>query len=161
LQRRKKQLKYNLIKGDFMRIVICGSVNFAEKIREVERALKERGHDVVLPYSIMGYGLDTDEEAQKLKTSDGFNTKVKPGLTKRHFNEIKNGDAILVVNVEKKGIPNYIGGATFSEIMLAFHYGKKIFFLNPIPDDERLAMFRDELECVQPVVLKGDLNLVK
>lgn len=36
-----------------MKIVICGSVNFPEKIREIEKGLKDRGHEVVVPYSII------------------------------------------------------------------------------------------------------------
>ena len=51
---------------------------------------------------------------------------------------------------------NYIGGATFSEIMLAFHGYKKIYFLNPIPEEPKT--FVDELETVSPIILNGDLG---
>ena len=96
-----------------------------------------------------------------MKESDGFVRDCKPDLTKRHFDEIRKGDAIVVVNEEKNGVPNYVGGATFSEIMLAFYFGKKIFFLNPIPEHEKVAPFREEMETVNPVILNGDLDMVR
>lgn len=144
-----------------MKIVICGSVNFPEKIKEIEAGLKEKGHDVVVPYSIIKHSLNSYEDAQKLKESEGHIKTEKPELTKRHFDEIKNADAILVVNVEKNDIPNYIGGATFAEMMFAFYCNKKIFLLNSIPTHEKLAFFRDEIEAVQPVVINRNLDLVK
>lgn len=143
-----------------MKIVICASVNFPEKIREVEKGLKERGHKVVIPYSIIKHSIQSYEDAQKLKEMYDYQTAEKPEFTRRHFNEIKNADAILVVNVEKNSIPDYIGGATFSEMMFAFYWEKKIFLLNPIPTHEKLAFFRDEIEAVQPVVLNRNLDLV-
>lgn len=144
-----------------MKIVICGSVNFPEKIREVEKGLKDRGHEVVVPYSIIKHNLNTYEDADRLKGSEGFVNIGKKEFTKRHFDEVRNSDAILVVNVEKHGIENYIGGATFSEIMLAFYYNKRIFLLNPIPIDKKVAFFKDEIESVDPIMIDGDLDLVK
>jgi len=144
-----------------MKIVICGSVNFPEKIREIEKGLKDRGHEVVVPYSIIKHRLKSYDDALKLKESEEHIKTEKPELTRRHFDEIKNADAILAVNVEKHGIKNYIGGATFSEIMLAFYYKKKIFFLNPIPTDERLSFIFDELAAVKPVTVGDNFSLVK
>lgn len=143
-----------------MRIAICGSANFPEKMKEIEKGLKERGHEVVIPASIIRYNLNNYDDAQRLKESDGHTKNIKPQLTIEHFNKIKNSDAILVVNLEKNGIPNYIGGGTFAEIMFAFYYGKRIFFLNPIPTHEKLAFLRDEMECTQPII-NGNLDLVK
>lgn len=144
-----------------MKIVICASVNFPEKIREIERGLIDKGHEAVVPYSIIKHNIQNYEDAQKLKEMDDYQTAEKPEFTRRHFNEIKNADAIFVVNVEKNGIPNYIGGATFAEMMFASYLNKKIFLLNPIPAHEKLAFFRDEIEAVQPVVLNGNPDLVK
>ena len=132
-----------------------------EKIKEIEKGLKERGHDVVIPHSINEFSIknhDDDEELRKMTNKDH---SIKQRLTIRHFDEINNSDAILVVNEEKKGIPNYIGGATFSEMMFALYRGKKIFLLNPIPTHERIEFFRDEIEGIDPVVISGNLDLVK
>jgi hypothetical protein len=144
-----------------MKIVICGSVNFPEKIREIEKQLVEKGHDVVIPHGVEKYDVKNYSEAESLKQRDDYVKNVKPELTIKHFNEIKNSDAILVVNVEKKGIPNYIGGATFAEIMFAFYHKKKIFLLNPIPTHDKVSLFRDEIECVRPIVVNSNLDLIK
>ncbi|UCD07826.1 MAG: hypothetical protein JSW41_02575 [Candidatus Aenigmatarchaeota archaeon] len=144
-----------------MKIVICGSINFPEKIKEIEKQLVEKGHDVVIPYGVEKYDVKNYSEAESLKQKDDYVKNVKPELTIKHFDEIKNSDAILVVNVEKRGIPNYIGGATFAEIMFAFYHKKKIFLLNPIPTHEKTDFFREEIECTQPVVINGNLGLIK
>ena len=65
------------------------------------------------------------------------------------------------MNLDKGGIRNYVGGATFSEIMLAFYHGKKIFLLNPVPTDERLSFIAGEMESCRPVVLNGNLDLIR
>ncbi len=144
-----------------MKIVICGSVNFPEKIREIEKQLLEMGHEVVIPYSIIKHNLKSYEDAQKIKDNKEFVKAIKPELTIRHFNEIKKADAILVVNVEKNGIPDYIGGATFAELMFAFYEKKKIFLLNPIPVHEKISILQDEIEGVHPIVINGNLDLIK
>jgi hypothetical protein len=144
-----------------MKVVICGSLNFPDKIKEVEAGLKERGHEAVIPCTIWKNNITSFDDAQKLKESDEYLEKLKIERTKAHFDEIKNGDAILVVNVEKRGIPNYIGGATLSEIMFALYFDKKIFFLNPIPTHEKLAFFADEIEGSHPIIINGNLDLIK
>lgn len=141
-----------------MKIVICGSANFVEKMIELKKTLTKKGHKAVIPYSIIKYNLENHEDAQRLKEKKNYITAVKPEMTRRHFDEIKDSDAVLIVNQEKNGIPNYLGGATFAEMLFAFYLEKKIFFLNPIPDHERLSLFRDEIEAVKPKVINGNLE---
>lgn len=70
--------------------------------------------------------------------------------------KVRGNDAVLVLNFEKNGQKNYIGGATFLEIFRAFDYGRKIFLYNPIPD----SIFKDELTGMNPKVIYGDLSLI-
>ena len=74
---------------------------------------------------------------------------------------IKNMDAVLVLNYDKnkdgKIYKNYIGGATFLEMYDAFRLGKKIFLMNDIPE----GMLFDEIEGFNPIILKGNIDLVK
>jgi hypothetical protein len=145
-----------------MIITLCGSLNFAKEILEIKNRLEEMGHEVLIPASITVFSIRNENDAEKLK--DGrkkYIDEIKPVYTKKHFKLVEKSDAILVVNIDKKGIKNYIGGATFAEIMVAFYLGKKIFFLNPIPRDEKMSFFVDELECVKPVVLNGNLEMAK
>jgi hypothetical protein len=70
--------------------------------------------------------------------------------------KVRANDAVLVLNFEKRGQANYIGGATFLEIFKAFELGKKIFLYNPVPDN----IFTDELLGMGPLVINGDLSLI-
>ncbi len=144
-----------------MKITICGSLNFSEDILKIKEKLEARGHEIKLPKSIIDFSIKNSAEADKFKADREKYMKVKPTYTKEHFKNIADSDAVLIVNEKKHGIKNYIGGATFAEIMLAFHYNKKIFLMNPIPTDEKLAVIRDEIESVKPVVINGNLDLIK
>ena len=76
----------------------------------------------------------------------------------RHSEEvISNMDAVLVLNYDKNGQKNYIGGATFLEIYDAFRFGKKIFFVNDLPE----GMLKDELIGFNGLVINGDLGEIK
>jgi len=70
--------------------------------------------------------------------------------------KVEANDAVFILNFEKHGQPNYIGGATFLETFKAFELGKKIFLYNPIPDN----IFKDELIAMDPVVINGDLDKI-
>ena len=71
-------------------------------------------------------------------------------------NKIKQNDAVLVLNFEKNGVKNYIGGATFLEMYDAFRLDKKIFLYNDIPQ----GMLYDEILGFKPIIIKGDLEKV-
>jgi hypothetical protein len=145
-----------------MKIALCGSLNFTEDMIRIKEQLEKKGHEVLLPPSLRKFGLKNADDAEKLKSNrKKYINEIKPVYTKEHFKNIMNSDAILVLNKEKHGIENYIGGATFAEIMLAFHYNKKIFFFNPIPRDEKFSFIMDELEAVKPTILNGNLDLIE
>jgi len=66
-------------------------------------------------------------------------------------------DAVLTLNFDKNGKKNYIGGATFIEIYEAFMKNKKIYLYNDIPE----GMLYDEISGFSPIIINGDLSLVK
>jgi len=142
-----------------MKITLCGSINFVEEILEIKNKLVRMGHEVFVPKSIIDFSIKNSEEAEKLKTDKKrYIEEIKPTYTTNHFELIEKSDAILVVNLEKNNIKNYIGGATFAEMMVAFYLGKKIFLLNPIPQDERLKFIVDEMEAIKPIILNGKID---
>ena len=145
-----------------MIITICSSVDFTPKIKEITETLRAVGHTVHIPhYSqkiIDGEVTLEDYLKQKNKNGDAqMRAAADHDLIKRHYNLIQNSNAILVVNCDKKGIKNYIGGNTFLEMGFAYVLNKKIFILNPIPD---IVMINDELKNINPVVLNNDLTLI-
>ncbi|MBI2405418.1 hypothetical protein HYV22_04585 [Candidatus Gottesmanbacteria bacterium] len=138
-----------------MTITICGSMQFHEKMREVKRLLEEQGHTVLVPKSIelmdtVGYVHPTVDEGR-------IQAKIEHDFIREHFKKIEEADAILVLNYDKKGIKNYIGGNTFLEMGLAFWLGKKMYLLNPIPDMDYLT----EMHAMQPTILDGDVLKLK
>lgn len=130
-----------------MKIVICGSMNFIPQMKKAKEKLEKLGHKVVVPEL---YNARTIKNEQKF-------LKTKAGLIHAHFKEIKAGDAILVLNYDHKGIKNYIGGNSFLEMGIAYHYRKKIYLLNSIPQN---TSYLDEIKAMKPLSLKGDLKLL-
>ncbi|GAI11740.1 unnamed protein product, partial [marine sediment metagenome] len=83
--------------------------------------------------------------------------KRKYGYIKWWYDSIKNSDGILVLNYDKNGIKNYIGGNTLIEIGFAHVNNKKVFLLNPIPKE---APYIDEIKAMVDVVLNRDLSKI-
>jgi len=145
-----------------MKIVICASISFTHKIKEVSDELKKLGHKVEIPFyseKILGGELSL-EEYERIKQKNGdleLRKKAKEDLIKKYFKLIKDADAILVLNLDKNGIKNYIGGNTFLEMGFAYVLGKKIFLFNEIPD----VPYKDEIKAMNPIVIHGDISKIK
>jgi predicted RNA-binding protein with PUA domain len=136
-----------------MKIVVCGSMTFAKQMVEAEKELQRLGHEVVLPRFTEEYAqMATLEEMH----GESAKNKIKHGLIREYFEEIKRGDAILVLSGERHGIKNYVGGNSFLEMAFAHVLDKKIFFLNPIPE----MGCKDEMIAMQPIILNGDLSKI-
>ena len=71
-----------------------------------------------------------------------------------HYKHICESDAVLIVNLEKNGIKNYIGGNVLMEMSQAYVNSKKIFLLNGVPQDLPYAA---EIEAMDPICLNGNL----
>lgn len=126
-------------------------MQFHTEMSRAQLDLQTMGHTVYVPKSIelmetIGYVHPTIDEAK-------VEAKIEHDFIREHFKKIEKSDAILVLNYDKKGIANYIGGNTFLEIGLAYWLGKKLFLLNPIPDMDYIT----ELHAMQPIVIHGDL----
>ncbi len=134
-----------------MTIAVCGSMKFHNEMREAEDQLEKRGHTVLVPKGIIL--MDTTHYSVPSADEERITHKIEHDFIREHFRKIEKSDAILVLNYEKRGIPNYIGGNTFLEMGLAFWLGKKIYLLNPIPDMD----YKTEMFAMQPIVLHGDL----
>ena len=149
-----------------MKIVICGSIDFTPTIKEVADNLVKLGHNVDIPLTsqriLNGELTLEDFKREKNKNGDGAfresaMRKIKDDVIKRYYNKINESDAILVLNLEKKGIVNYIGGNTFLEMGFAHVLDKKIFLYNDVPE----ISYSDEIDAMQPIILDGDLFKIK
>jgi nucleoside 2-deoxyribosyltransferase len=137
-----------------MIITICGSMQFHKEMRDVQSRLKSTGHTALVPKSIDL--MDTHGYVHPAQDEERINAKIQYDFIREHFRKIEKADAILILNYDKKGVRNYIGGNTFLEMGLAFWLGKKIYLLHPIPDMD----YRTEMHAMQPTVLDGDLSKI-
>ncbi|MBI4983056.1 hypothetical protein HZC32_00200 [Candidatus Woesearchaeota archaeon] len=137
-----------------MRIAVCGSMTFCQRMVEVEQELKQLGHEVILPEFTHDYAkLDTDEH----RHNESFKNKIQHNLIPKYFEKIKLCDAILVINESRHNIENYIGGNSFLEMGFAHILNKKIFVMNPLPE----MLYGDELQAMQPIVIEKNFDLIK
>jgi predicted RNA-binding protein with PUA domain len=142
-----------------MKIVICASLDFTPKVKEVANQLSEQGHKITIPKTseMILNGEVTLEQIIKEKENGKISKRViKQNSFKYYFEKIKEADAILVLNFKKKDIEGYIGRSTFLEMGFAHVLGKKIFLLNKIPD----MNYRDEISAMEPVILEGNLSRI-
>lgn len=137
-----------------MTITICGSMQFHQKMREARETLETLGHTVLVPKSLEL--MDKEGFVHPTTDEEKITAKIEYDFIREHFRKIEKSAAILVLNYDKKGIKNYIGGNTFLEMGLAFWLGKKIYLLNPIPAMD----YKTEMHAMQPVVLNGDLSRI-
>jgi len=133
-----------------MKIYIICSKHFYDRIPPIKEELERTGHEIMLPSS---YEDPFKEESVK---AEGLEAHVrwKADMIRLHGPRVGANDAVLVLNFEKRGQPNYIGGATFLEIYKAWELQKHIFLYNPLPE----GIFTDELKAFAPVVINGDLS---
>jgi len=128
-------------------------MTFVKKMTEIGNGLRKLNHEIILPKFTEEYArMDNLDEIH----SESVKNKIDHDLIRDYFKEISNADAILVINEDKSGIKNYIGGNSFLEMGFAYVLNKTIFLLNPIPE----VSYRDELEAMQPIILNGDLGKI-
>lgn len=136
-----------------MKIFICCSKHLYHQVLPIKKQLEVMGHKVVLPNSFLKPL--KEEELKKQDPKEHIQWKRK--MIRQQNKKVEANDAVLVLNFEKRGQKNYIGGATFLEIFRAFDLKKKIFLYNPIPK----GMLEDELKALVTEVIEGDLLKVK
>ena len=137
-----------------MRIGIIGSMQYAERMLEARDDLKKLGHDAFVTDLHEDFLGKSDEEKEEIKIEQ----KNNQDAIREFWRAMQGADAVLVLNYDKNGVKNYIGGNTLMEIGFAHVLEQKIFLLNPIPD---ILFYKTEIEAVRPIVINGDLSKIK
>ena len=116
-----------------MNICLVGSLRDSERIQEIARELKQKGHHVLTP-------LDQSEA----RFADRVQSKHE--FMKGMFNQIGQCEAVLAVNdVNRGGVRGYIGPNTFLQLGMAMAQNKLLFSLAPW--DEHLP-YAEELNAM-------------
>jgi hypothetical protein len=119
------------------KLVICASASFESEIVEWKDKIEKSGYEVI-------------KYPRKIK--DNFLTNYKREFTE-HYDAISSADVLLALNLEKKGVPGYIGSGVFAEMAFAIGLNRvldkkiEVCYLNPIP--EEILPYSDELKLWQ------------
>ncbi len=137
-----------------MKIAIATSMMFAERAMEVKKELEKSDNEVFISEFVGALLGKTDKEKEKLII---FQKNEKDAI-RRFWEQIRKSDALLVLNYDRRGVKNYIGGNTLMEIGFAFVLNKKIFLLNPIPEIE---YYKSEIVAMKPTIINGDFSKIR
>lgn len=148
----------NFVRIKYMKITLCGSVKFADKLVEIYKKLEEMGHEPKMHEGMFRVADGTAPEIEEIKNgAEDSDIKKKYGYIKWWHNSIINSDAVLICNFDKNNIKNYVGGNTLIEMGFAHVSDKKVFLLNFMPEG---LSYVEEIKAMTDVVLNGDLNKI-
>ena len=141
-------------------IVICSSGAFYKHVIEIADHLSKQDFNVVVPATAAMMLEAGDYDINKFKTwrQNEKDLHIKVKRAEGHFDEIKKGDAILIVNDDKPDQPRYLGPNTVMEWGLAYHLKKPVFILNGVSKDHNAY---EEVYSMSAAVLDGDLGKIK
>ncbi|MFA5076351.1 MAG: hypothetical protein WC480_02960 [Patescibacteria group bacterium] len=140
-----------------MIITLCGSVKFAVELVDVFHQLQQLGHEPKMEEQMAQIADGTAPELIDGIKNDHAEVKRKYDFIRRWYQLILGSDAILVCNFDKGEIKNYVGGNTLMEMGFAHVNNKKVFLLNPIPNN---LSYTSEIKAMTDVVINGDLTKI-
>lgn len=136
-----------------MKIGVIGSMQYTEKMIKARDDLIKLGHDAFVTNLADPFVGKTDDEKEVIKIQQKNNSDA----IREFWRLMQGADAVLVINLDKHGVKNYIGGNTFLEMGFAHVLDQKIYLLNPIPD---IPYYKTEMEAMKPTVINGNLSLI-
>ena len=139
-----------------MRIYVLGSNSFVKEMVACKDELCRLGfYGWIHPdyeSHVKGTGVAFIENQSQEEKAE---YKKNHDYIKQHYKHILESNAILIINLEKKGIKNYIGGNCLMEMSMAYVNNKKIFLSHDIPKD---SAYLEEIKAMDPICLYGDLK---
>lgn len=147
-----------------MKITLCGSIAFINEMDTLRQQLEPLGHEVKMPPMIKegpnGTTISASEyyahKKEAFSNPQHWIWKLHDRAIRTHFQKVEWADAVLIANYDKNNIVGYIGPNTLMEMGLAFHFNKKIYLLNPIPE----ISYKEEIIGMKPEVLKNGLGSI-
>lgn len=97
-------------KRKIKKITICSSASFYRQVWAIKEKLECNGFKVWVPHtaSLMNHSGNYKVSDYKTWYKNPEDYKRKAWLMKKHFDEVHKAQAILVVNLKKKGLSGYI-----------------------------------------------------
>ena len=142
-----------------IKIYVLGSSSFKEEMVKASEELRNLGFAgwIHPDYEAFVRG-EKQDIVDRWHKGEHAAIKRENDYLKSHYKGIMESDAILIINAEKNGIKNYIGGNVLIEMGQAYVNNRKIFFMYGMPEK---SAYLDEIQCMDPICLEGDLSNVK
>lgn len=142
-----------------MKVYVLGSSHFMKEMVACKDQLCKLGYDgwIHPDYEAFVRG-EKLHIVQRAFNGEHAAVKRENNYLKVHYQHILDSDVILFVNSEKNGKKNYVGGNVLIEMGQAYVNNKKMFLLYDLPKD---SAYIDEIESMDPICLRGDLNNIK
>ena len=142
-----------------MKIYVLGSTHFMKEMVDAKNKLCELGFDGwIHPHYEAFVRGEKKEHLVRWNKGEKAALKRENDYLKVHYKNILDSDAIFIVNGEKNGVKNYIGGNVLIEMGQAYVHDKKIYLLNDLPKE---SSYFDEIDSMDPICLHGDLTKIK
>lgn len=123
----------------------------SKEMLSVAKELEALGHETTVPDFAEDYAeLDSHEQMH----SESYKNKINHDLIRGYYDKIDASDAVLIMNIDRKGIEGYVGGNSFLEMGFAHVLNKKLYLWKAIPE----MGYKDEMIAMQPEVLNEDLQ---
>lgn len=119
-------------------------------MKKAQTALEAKGWEVEMPSS-------RENKAELASMAPSELAEEKDFLIREHLNKIRDSDAVLIFNEEKRGVEGYIGGNTLMEMAFSYAQNLEIFLFRPIPE----MGYTDEILGMKPIVLDGDIEAIE
>jgi hypothetical protein len=140
-----------------MKVMICGSMQFAREMLEAQKRLEEMGIEAEVSCDTQLFIDNPDFTTDN--HDENYAHCIENDIIRKSFDSIAESDAILILNYPKNGTEGYVGASGLIEIGLAYYLRKKIFLLNPPPSPDR-AKYAHEILIMQPIILNGKLEKI-
>lgn len=134
------------IPRDPRKIVLCGSMTFYSEMLQVQNHLENAGIAAWLP--------DPEDNRVTFLGPDDYDL-FKRRASLAHLRRVRHriSFGVLVINLDKRGVRDYIGPSTFAEIAMARAFSKRVYLLGNYP-----AVYSDELTAWGVMALNGRLD---
>ena len=121
-------------------------MTFYGEMLDVQNRLNEGGVPVSLP--------DAEDGFTAVMAQSDYD-RFKRRVSLAHLRRVRHRDtsAVLVMNLDKQGKPDYIGPSTYAEIAMAFAFNKPVYLLGAFP-----AVYAEELSAWGAKSLNGRLD---
>lgn len=141
-----------------MKVYVLGSTTFQREMVKATNDLKSLKVDAWVHPDYVKYVQGKHPDLRRHERGERSQIKIDNNYFKVHYQNILKSDAILIINLTKNSIDNYIGGNALIEMGQAYVNDKLIFLYNNIPSE---LSYTDEVIAMQPICLDGDLTKIK